>query len=74
MEDIWIYVVIAFVGTVILFILDNYKFCWKCKRWEKINIIEEKVYDSGIKSYHYKAICKKCGKVLYDKWFEDYEW
>lgn len=74
MEDIWFYVVIAFVGTVILFFLDTYKFCWKCKRWEKINIIEKKVYDSGIESYHYKAVCKKCGKVLYDKWFEDYEW
>lgn len=74
MEEILIYVAIAIIGTLILWFLDNYKFCWKCKRFEKINIVEEKVYYNGIKAYHYKSVCKKCGRVLYDKWLEDYEW
>lgn len=68
-----IYFGVAVIIIIAVIFFDTHRFCWKCKRIEKIEEVE-KIRGFRLTCYHYKAVCKKCGKTLYDKWFNDYEY
>lgn len=49
---------------ILIIMLDDYFICWKCFKIVKIH---RKIYkEDYFTIYEDKAICPKCGKILYE--------
>lgn len=68
-----IYFGVAVVVIIAVIFFDTHRFCWKCKRIEKIEEVNQ-IKGFRLTRYNYKAVCKKCGKTLYDKWDYKYDY